>query len=285
MADLIFPSPPLTIGQEYAAPNGIIYTWDGEVWSSGVGFTALWHDNKQAGTLSPIPANRSLVLAVDAAVHFGDPAAGCPCIEADGNGLLVEAASWTIQAGDTVVARIDVDGATLRGPLIAPVGGVLAGALPNPTFRPGATLYCAVPISDTPHAATMPAIPSIAAVESLLAEWTVPEQAGRPLYTQVTVALTIQNIQGGIQQVADSVLSLRRGGAVGAVDGTVVATTPPLPVAVPQNALVPASETFNLLTTPTADAAVRWSVTGRNPNAAKFAVQMRRVTGVALGFA
>lgn len=135
---LVFPPPPLTLGQQYVAPNGVTYTWDGQCWTAGgPPVTPMWQDDRDAELLSPTQPDRSLKLAVDAGIHFGEPADGCPCIEADGDGLLVEATSWTIQAGETIVARIDVDGATLRGPLIAPVGGDLVGALPNPTLRPG----------------------------------------------------------------------------------------------------------------------------------------------------
>jgi hypothetical protein len=33
MAALNFPNPPLTVDQEYSAPNGYLYRWDGEVWT------------------------------------------------------------------------------------------------------------------------------------------------------------------------------------------------------------------------------------------------------------
>jgi hypothetical protein len=127
-AALVFPPPPLTIGQEYTAPNGIIYTWDGQAWTAGTGLSALWQDNASSGLMSPVPPDRSLSLANDSAVHFGNPSQQCPCIEADGDDLTLEVAgACEVECAGNVVATFDSEGLTVPGKLVAP------GIPPTPT--------------------------------------------------------------------------------------------------------------------------------------------------------
>jgi len=84
MTDLLFPPPPLTLGQQYTAPNGVTYSWDGIAWTTtltGSVVRALWSENTDQGTLAPITQGRSIELAPVTALHFGDPAASAPCVE------------------------------------------------------------------------------------------------------------------------------------------------------------------------------------------------------------
>jgi hypothetical protein len=264
MADLIFPPPPLTIGQTFTAPNGVTYEWDGAVWGPATGITALWSDNKQSALMTPVPPDRSLSLAADSSVHFGDPTSGaCPCIEAVGNDLTLEVpGTCLIEIGGTVVGSFTTAGFT--GPVT--------------NTKPNTALAFSVPIDVSPAIV-------LAATETFICEWSVPQQAGRPFWLSVFVGLTLQNVTGGIQNPTNTTLTLRSGGTAGQPDGAVVKALPPINVAVPQNAQVTASDGFGLLVTPTANATVRYSITGLAPTASKNTITARHVTGVVLGFA
>lgn len=150
---LVFPPPPLTIGQEYTGPNGVAYTWDGEAWACGAGISALWTDNKSTSLMSPVPPGRSLSLAPDSAVHFGDPTVNaCPCIESDGDDLTFElpgTGTFEVEIAGTVAATIDATGLRVVGTIAAdastipPGGAVPAGDLagssyPSPVVKAGA---------------------------------------------------------------------------------------------------------------------------------------------------
>jgi hypothetical protein len=135
----------LTVGQEYTGPNGVAYTWDGEVWAPGTGISALWSDNKGTALMSPVPPDRSLSLAPDSAVHFGNPTTGaCPCIESDGDDLTFEVpGTIEIEIAGTIVATFDGDGLTLGTDPTAPLQAATKqyvdahGGTPGPAGPPG----------------------------------------------------------------------------------------------------------------------------------------------------
>lgn len=133
---LVFPAPPLTVGQQYSAPNGVTYIWDGLCWTSGVAMsvTPMWRDTGR-DALTPVHEPRSLFLASGTAIAFGDPETSpCPCIRGDGDHLRLTGIG-DIQCyaggGADPVATIDAAG------LHAAVGGDLEGTLPNPRLRAG----------------------------------------------------------------------------------------------------------------------------------------------------
>jgi len=66
MAALDFPSSP-TSGQQYAAPNGVTYQWDGAAWVTTGGPANVWTDTGTA--LTPTTASRMVTVP-------GDPVAG-----------------------------------------------------------------------------------------------------------------------------------------------------------------------------------------------------------------
>src|SRR5262249_2320254 len=124
---------PLTVGQEYDAPNGIVYTWDGVAWVAAPGTTApLWSDRPSDALMSPTPPDRSLSLAPDSAIHFGDPSTSvCPCIESDGDDLTCEVPGVAnVEIAGAIVATFDGDELSVAGRLVSAyevqIGPVLA---------------------------------------------------------------------------------------------------------------------------------------------------------------
>jgi hypothetical protein len=142
MAELAFPPPPLTVGQEYVGPNGVTYEWDGEAWVATAGTVAqLWVDNAASGLMSPANAPRSLSLYPASAIHFGDPTEQCPCINSDADGLtLFVPATVTVKIGSAVAATFDPNGLTLLiGRLLATYGIQIGPAQPG--AEPGTISY------------------------------------------------------------------------------------------------------------------------------------------------
>jgi len=115
-----------------AGPIGpAIITGEG---GSGGGGSSLWSDNPANSSMSPIPEGRSLILAPEVGIHFGDPATQCPCVEATSTDLILEAqASVEVELAGVERAAFGLEGLTLAGTVtVGPVGA-------NPA--PGAIQY------------------------------------------------------------------------------------------------------------------------------------------------
>jgi hypothetical protein len=60
---LDFPDPPLTVGQQYAAPTGVLYAWDGAVWTAGPATTGLPPSGPAGGDLVGTYPNPTLAAS------------------------------------------------------------------------------------------------------------------------------------------------------------------------------------------------------------------------------
>ena len=97
MTAIAFPSSP-TIGDNYAQPNGYVYTWNGTAWlgtaggsGSGVGLSGTWH-NVTASRSSGVTYtnNNSFSIAVSATTTL----ASAPSILAYVDGILISQFNW-----------------------------------------------------------------------------------------------------------------------------------------------------------------------------------------------
>jgi hypothetical protein len=177
---------------------------------------------------------------------------------------------------DSAVGQLDqaIVDATAGG------GGVIPdGSITTQKLAPGATVPANVQITNTSGLGLVPA------TDTLLSEWSVVGQAGRPVLMQIGLSFYIQNTTGGSSNPSDTVATLRQGGAAGSAAGTLVYESPPIVVTQPQNNQTTVALPIVWVWVPAGAGSVRWSLTGRNPSATKNAATLRQVLGTAITFA
>jgi hypothetical protein len=173
---------------------------------------------------------------------------------------------------------IDAAVGALDTALTLVVGGTIPdGTITTAKLAPGAAAPGVVSITNTSGLGPIPV------TDTLISEWTVQGMAGRPVFTIIETSLTVLNTTGGINNPSDTVLTLRQGGS--GVTGAVVQETAPFVVAIAQNQQTAIFPAVAYVWTPSVDGPVRWSLTGRNPGAAKNTVTVRSISGNALTLA
>jgi hypothetical protein len=119
MAALDFPNPPLTVGQQYAAPTGVLYVWDGTVWTGGATTTGLPPTGTAGGSLAGTYPNPTLKTSGVTAGTYGTTA---------------KIPQVTLTAEGRVSAVTELAVAPTGGSPTGAAGGSLAGTYPNPTL-------------------------------------------------------------------------------------------------------------------------------------------------------